>query len=155
MIWCFDCVFGVYSFALVLNEEVEILGWLEWWWSGVFITSTTIHVVVVDGHTGQSGGAPDTPLFTIRWVPRQLTVRAWSCWPLKSSVFLWHRTVRCDLSSQTDIWLLRCKLRHSQRSRPLGKVDRCFVVSLDSPVVHRIVWWILVDERWETPRASS
>jgi hypothetical protein len=24
-IWCFDCVFGVYSFALVLNEEVQCL----------------------------------------------------------------------------------------------------------------------------------
>jgi hypothetical protein len=33
-IWCFDCVFGVYSFPLVLNEEVGMLGWLEWWWLG-------------------------------------------------------------------------------------------------------------------------
>jgi hypothetical protein len=56
----------MYTFALVLNEEVAMLGWLEWWWSGVFIASTTIPVVAVDGHTGQSGGAPDTALFTIR-----------------------------------------------------------------------------------------
>jgi hypothetical protein len=59
-------VFGVYSFALVLNEEVAMLGWLEWWWSGVFIALTTIPVVAVDGHTGQSGGARNTALFTIR-----------------------------------------------------------------------------------------
>jgi hypothetical protein len=44
----------VYSFALVLNEEVAMLGWLEWWWLGVFIAPTTIPVVAVDGHTGHS-----------------------------------------------------------------------------------------------------
>jgi hypothetical protein len=33
---------------------------------GVFIAPTTIPVVVVYGHTGQSGGAPDTALFTVR-----------------------------------------------------------------------------------------
>jgi hypothetical protein len=33
---------------------------------GVFIASTTIPAIVVDGHTGQSGGAPDTALFTVR-----------------------------------------------------------------------------------------
>jgi hypothetical protein len=32
---------------------------------GVFIAPTII-LVVVDGHTGRSGGAPDTPLFTVR-----------------------------------------------------------------------------------------
>jgi hypothetical protein len=31
---------------------------------GVFIAPTTISIVVVDGHTEQSGGAPDTTLFT-------------------------------------------------------------------------------------------
>jgi hypothetical protein len=63
---CFDCVFGVYSFALVLNEKVGKLGWLERWWLGVFIAPTTIPVVTVDGHTGQSGGATDMALFTVR-----------------------------------------------------------------------------------------
>jgi hypothetical protein len=56
---------GVYSFALGLNDEVAMLGWLEWWWLGVFIAPTTIPVVAVDGHTGQSGGAPDTVLFIV------------------------------------------------------------------------------------------
>jgi hypothetical protein len=27
--------------------------------------------IVVDGHTGQSGGAPDMTLFIVRCVPRQ------------------------------------------------------------------------------------
>jgi hypothetical protein len=31
---CFDCVFGVFSFALVLNVKFWKLGWLEWWWLG-------------------------------------------------------------------------------------------------------------------------
>ena len=33
---------------------------------GVFIAPTTIPVVVVDGHTGQSGGALEILLFTVR-----------------------------------------------------------------------------------------
>jgi hypothetical protein len=44
----------------------------------VFIAPTTILVVVVDGHTGQSGGAPDMTLFTVRCVKRQQTVGVWS-----------------------------------------------------------------------------
>jgi hypothetical protein len=39
---------GVNAFALVLNVEFRKLGWLEWWWLGVFIAPTTILVVVVD-----------------------------------------------------------------------------------------------------------
>jgi hypothetical protein len=35
-------------------------------------------VVAVDGHTGQSGGAPDMALFTVGCVPRQPTVGVWS-----------------------------------------------------------------------------
>jgi hypothetical protein len=53
----------VYAFAQVLNEKVGNLGWLEWWWLGVFIAPTTIPV---DGHTGQSDGAPDIALFIVR-----------------------------------------------------------------------------------------
>jgi hypothetical protein len=56
----------VYAFALVLNVMVGKLGWLEWWWLGVFIAPTTIPVVVVDGHTEQSRGAPNTLLFIVR-----------------------------------------------------------------------------------------
>jgi hypothetical protein len=41
---------------------------------GVFIASTTILVIVIDGHTGQSDGAPNMALFIVRCVPRQQTV---------------------------------------------------------------------------------
>jgi hypothetical protein len=43
-----------------------MLGFLEWWWLGVFIDPTTIPAVAVDGHTRQSVGASDTSLFTVR-----------------------------------------------------------------------------------------
>jgi hypothetical protein len=45
---------------------------------GVFIAPTTIPAVAVDGHTGQSGGAPDRSLFSVRCAPRQLPVGVWS-----------------------------------------------------------------------------
>jgi hypothetical protein len=37
MIDYFDCVFGVYAFALVLNVKVGRLGWLEWRWLGGYL----------------------------------------------------------------------------------------------------------------------
>jgi hypothetical protein len=37
----------------------------------------------------------------------------------------------------------------------VGEVDRCSMVSPDSPVVHQTVWWFLVDERWENSRPAS
>jgi hypothetical protein len=54
------------------------LGWLEWWWLGVFIAPTTILAVVVDGHTGQSDGAPDMALFIVRCLSHQLIIGVWS-----------------------------------------------------------------------------
>jgi hypothetical protein len=69
---------GVYVFALVLKVKVWKLGWLKWWWLGVFIAPTTIPAVAVDGHTRQSSGAPDMALFIVRRMPRQPTVGVWS-----------------------------------------------------------------------------
>jgi hypothetical protein len=64
-----------YSFALVLNEEVAILGWLEWWWLGVFIAPTTIPAVVVDGHTGCSTvHCPVSATSADRWGLERLTI---------------------------------------------------------------------------------
>jgi hypothetical protein len=142
----FDCVFGVFAFALVLNVKMWRLGWLEWWWLGVFISPTTIPVVAVDGLTGQSGGAPDMALFIVRCVPCLPTIGVWSGWPLKSFVLLRHRTVRCVLTLQ--FWLLHCSLFLRQRSRPLAKLT----VAL---LAHRIVRWILVEWLWGNPRATS
>jgi hypothetical protein len=54
----------------------------------------------VDGHTGQSGGAPNMALFTVRCVLRQPTVGVWSGRLLKSFVLLRHRIVRRVLTLQ-------------------------------------------------------
>jgi hypothetical protein len=58
-IWCFDCVFGLYDFALVLNKKVGMFGWLEMWWLGVFIVPTTIFNRWL---TSLSMGTPDSPV---------------------------------------------------------------------------------------------
>jgi hypothetical protein len=59
----------VYAFALVLNVEFRKLGWLEWWWLGVFIAPITILVVAVNG-------IPDSPVVhrTVRWCTGHGTV---------------------------------------------------------------------------------
>jgi hypothetical protein len=120
-------------------RKLECLDGLNGGGWGVFIASTTIPVVAVDGHTGQSGGAPDTTLFTVRCVTHQPTIRVWSYWPLKSFVFLQHRTVRwhtrqsgatCLHSLSSDFWY--CRLCVQSCSRPLGEVDCCSVGSPDN-----------------------
>ena len=95
---------------------------------------TTIPVVAVDGHTAQSGGAPDMTLLTVWCVPRQQTIGVWSSWPLKSFVLLQHRTVQWHTGQSvvfwlcsSDFWPLCCTLFTVHRSRPLGAVDRCSV----------------------------
>ena len=103
---CFECVFGVYFLLLYWMRRVGCLDGLNYGGWGVFIAPTAILAIVVDGHTGQSGGAPDTKLFTVRCVLRQLTIRVWSYLLLNSSVHLVHRIVQCDLTSQTIFWLL-------------------------------------------------
>jgi hypothetical protein len=112
---------GVYAFALVLNVKVWKLGLLEWWWLGVFITPTTISVVAVDGHTGQSGACH---------VSRPLGFGAVDRWSPLSSCGTGQSRVFCLCSS--DFWLLRWPLFTVQCSWPLGAVDRCSVGSLDS-----------------------
>jgi hypothetical protein len=74
----------VKSIALVLNAMCRMLGWLEWWWLGVFIAlnhQTTVGVAAVDGCTGQSGAPPDT----VRCASH-VTQPLWfgSFWPLEA-----------------------------------------------------------------------
>jgi hypothetical protein len=46
-------------------EKLQCLDGLNGGGWGVFIAPTTIPAVVVNGHTRQSGGAPDTSLFIV------------------------------------------------------------------------------------------
>jgi hypothetical protein len=67
---CFDCVFGVFAFALAMNVKFRKLGWLEWRWLGELIAPTTILAVAVDG-------APDSLVratSACRWGSERLTV---------------------------------------------------------------------------------
>jgi hypothetical protein len=89
-----------------------------------------------------------------RWGLERLTVEVFYLLGALDSPVA-HRTVRCILTLQADFWLLCCRLRRSQHSRPLGEVDRWSIVSSYSQVAHRTVRWILVDRHWENPRAAS
>jgi hypothetical protein len=145
----------VYAFALVLNEKVEKLGLLELWWLRVFIAPTTIPTVVVNGHTGQSGGAPDTALLIFWCVPRQSTVRVWSCWSLKFYVLLRHRTVRWRTGQSSAFWLCRLTFDFcSVDCAAVSAVDR-WVKFTVAPLAHQTVWWIIVEWLWENPRAVN
>jgi hypothetical protein len=117
---------------------------------------------MVDGHIGQSGGAPDMELFIVRCVPRQLPVGVWSGWLLKSFVLLWHRTVRWHTRQSgafwlrcSDFWLAHYSLFIWYSSRRLGAVDRCFVGSPDMCGAHRTVRWIIAKWLWKNPSAVS
>ena len=94
------CLWSVF-FALVLNEECGMLGWLEWWWLGAIYSPNHYSSRCCRWRTGQSGGALDRALFTVKCVPHQHTVGVWSSRSLTSSVLVVHLTVRCYLTSQT------------------------------------------------------
>jgi hypothetical protein len=117
---CFDCVFGVFAFALAMNVKFRKLGWLEWRWLAVFIAPTTILAVVVDG-------TPDSPVVHQTWHGSLSSVCHVSCplgfgavdrWSLLS--FCCTRHVWCVLTSL--LWLLTFALCafYCSRSRPLA-----------------------------------
>jgi hypothetical protein len=95
---------GSVLFALVLSVESGKLGCIEWWRLGVFIAPTTILVVgcaLCRRAHRTVRCAPDTSLFIVRCLPRQLPIGVWSSRPLISPILVAHRTVRWELASQT------------------------------------------------------
>jgi hypothetical protein len=116
-------------FSLVLNEESGMLGWLEWWWLGGIYSPNHYSSSWL---TSLSMDAPDTVLFTVWCVPRRPTVGVWSCWPLKTSVLLVHRTVRWHTGQSERLIIADCLLtsnaadyRSINHNRLLGEDDRC------------------------------
>jgi hypothetical protein len=77
-----------------------------------------------------STSAPDTALFIVRCLPRQLIVRIRSSWPLNSPVLVAHQTVRCNLTSLTVFDLLTLQT---------VAVDRC-------SWAHQTVRWFLAEK---------
>jgi hypothetical protein len=138
---CFDCVFGVFAFSLVLNEKCRRLGWLEWRWLGGIYSPNHY-----------SSRCHRWAHRTVRWCTRHDTVHClvpatsadhWGLEWLTIEVFcpvaapdspMACRTVRCVLTSK--LWLLTSALYGFtvHRSRPLRAVDRCSVGSSDSPM---------------------
>jgi hypothetical protein len=151
-VWCFDfgafredlmlwlCL-GVLFFALVLNEEVGMLGWLECWWLGVFIASN--HFLAIGWHCCRWShrtvwwctrhtivNCPVSATSDDRWGLELLTVEVLCSLTAPDSPVA-HRTVRCNLTLQSVFWLLSVRLLHS---RPLAKL-------IAAALSHRIVRW--------------
>jgi hypothetical protein len=137
------CLWSVF-FALVLKVESGRLGWLEWWWLGVFIALTNILAV---------------GWLLYRWAHRtqyySLSVVCHISWSLKLSVFLVHRTVRWHTGQSSvtwrhrlssDLWRSNCCAVNG--SRPLAK-------STVALWAHWTDWWFLAEECFDFPRAAS
>jgi|SRR5690242_9044448 hypothetical protein len=104
------CLWSVF-FALVLNEESVMLGWLEWWWLGGIYSPNHYSSCWL---TALSMGTPDSLVVhqhsivhylvhatsADRWSLELLTVEVVCPFAAPDSPVA-HRTVRCDLSSQT------------------------------------------------------
>jgi hypothetical protein len=134
-----------------------MLGWLEWWWLGVFMALSTIlavgwllcrwaHQTVRWCTRHSTVHCPMCATSADRWGLERLTVEVICSFPAPDSPV--RPVVDCLLTSGAA----DCAQSHSQ---PLGEVDRCSVVSSDSLVAHRTVWWILAVERQEFLRAAS
>jgi hypothetical protein len=79
-----------------------MLGWLEWWWLGVFIALTTILAVVVDGHTGHSiVHCPVSATSADHWGLKLLTIEVFCPIATLDSPVA-HQLVRCILTLQTN-----------------------------------------------------
>jgi hypothetical protein len=132
----------IVSWSVCFCSSIECDGWKAWmawmvvvggiyspnhyssrccWWAHRTVERCTEHSIV---HCPVSATSAD------RWGLELLTVEVF-CPLAASDSPVAHRTVRCVLTLQTDFWLLMCWLCCSQRSRPLGEVDRCSVVSSD------------------------
>jgi hypothetical protein len=90
-------------------------------------------------------------LFGASHITRPLGFGVVDRWSLLSSCGTGQSGGTPDNPVRSDI--ADCLLTSDGQTVPqptIGEVDRCSVVSPDSPMVHRTVRWILVDERWET-----
>jgi hypothetical protein len=87
-----------------------------------------------DGRTRQSGAPPDRHCSLSGAPPHHPTVRVRSWVNSWTSVFLWHRTVRCpsDFAALTSVRY--CASLFTWQSRPLALASRCSAGTPDSPV---------------------
>jgi hypothetical protein len=131
---CFDCVFEVFAFALVLKVNMWKLGWLEWLWlEGIYSPNHySSHCCRWAHRTDQWCTRHDTVHCPVRatsadrWGLERLTVEV-LC-PLAAP----DCPVRSDLAVLTsDFCTVHCSV---VSSRPLGAVNRFSVGSPDNMV---------------------
>jgi hypothetical protein len=101
---CFDCVFGVFAFALVLNVKMWKLGWLEWRWLGGIYSLQSLPSRCL---TLLSTGTTDSLLVHQTW-HCSLSGACHVGRTLKSFVLLRHWTVRCVMTS--DFYTVHCSV---------------------------------------------
>jgi hypothetical protein len=141
----FEYVFGMYSFALVLCVESGKVGWLEWWWLGVFIAPTTILVIgcVLCRRAHRTLHCSLSCACHVSRSLRFWAVDRWlrlSLWCTRQSGVTWRR--RMSLT----FW----------RSEPVVVAWQSTVGEDDHwPWAHRTVQWFLAEEHCVFPRAAS
>jgi hypothetical protein len=145
-----------------MNVKFRKLRWLEWWWLGDIYSPNHYSSCCYRWHSGQSGGALDRALFTVRCLLRQQTVGVRRSWPLKSFVLLLHRTVRwhtghvqCVLTSL--LWLLTSALCAFtvHRSWPLAHLTVAPLAHRTCPVHTGHVQWIIAEWLPKKPESGQ
>jgi hypothetical protein len=136
--------------------EVEVVG------GGIYSPQPPIQllgVAVVDGRTGQSGAPPNT----VRCASHvTLPLGFWHSRPLECWLLVApdspvpHRTGLSDapltsaLKSATNCSAVRGTVQST-----VALKSHCSAGAPDSPVAHRIFWWIIAEWRWRHPKAKS
>jgi hypothetical protein len=142
------------ALALVLNDMSEKLGYLKWWWLGVFIAPTT---------------KPTVGEAVCRWAHRTVWCTSHVTQPLGFWRFrpleLWHLGApdrHCSLSGAllALLWLCaNCPRTVHVCKRPLELTvaldSRCSAGTPDSPMTHRTVRWIIVERLSRNPKVKS
>jgi hypothetical protein len=119
---------------------------------GLFITPTTIPAVVVDGHTGQSGGAPDITLFIACHVTRPLGIGAVDRWSPLSSCGTGQSGGTPDSLVRSDFCFVHCTVVAQSTVRCSWPLLRWLTGQSGA---HQTVRWIIAEWLWENPRAAS
>jgi hypothetical protein len=132
-----------------MNEEFRMLGWERMRWLG---------------------GIYSLPTTSSRWLNyaypvrhRTLTVhcpvRATSAQPLGfGAVDRWRHLSSSYIGQSSALWLLRfwlCRDTFAFAESTVGAESRCSAGSLDSPVAHRTVRWIIAERASIFPRVAG
>jgi hypothetical protein len=149
---CFDCVFGVLAFALVLNEKCRRLGWLEWrWLEGIYslqpLPSRWLSMAHRTGYCSLSGACH---------VSRPLGFGAVDHWSLLSSCCTRQSGGTPDISGAIWLWCSDfCTVRfYCSRSRPLAHLTVAPLAHRKLSYADRTIRWIIAEQFLEKPESG-